>query len=247
MEPQQRGRTTVYVDCRRDLDVHIGEPLLNALRAPLSLLLDSARWLAAEVGAAAGAHLTAQYRTLRKRGPVNLADLQLAGAQALVPGGDVAREVAEDFQLRWSELLSGPQSDTTSLATAKLRPIADILFPRRAPMWAAARRHSPDLMLARHPGGQLQWVLGELHVAMNTLESRVFLTQSDDPDELVAATGADFPGGRIVPVYPLGARPSNARTYPPPALDPPGRFRYWSFGPDHGHETGAQSLPATSI
>jgi len=247
LEPQERGRTAVYVDCRRDLDVRLGAPLLDKLRAPLGLLLDSARWLAAEIGAAAEAHLAAQYRTLRRRGPVNLADLQLAGAHALVPGGPVAREVFEDFQLRWSELLPGPSSGTTSLPAAELRPMVDALFPRRMPMWAAARRHSPDLMLMRHPDGRLQWVLGELHVAMNTLESRVFLTQSDDPDGLVSATDADFPGGRIVPVYPIEARPSNTRTYPPPALDPPGRFRYWSFGPDRGHETGACSLPATSV
>ncbi len=250
LERDQRGRTVAYLDCRRDLDVRLGSQLVDALRAPLGLLLNSARWLAGEVGAAVEAYLRDQYHDLRAQGPVNLADLQLAGAPALVPGGPVVREVFEDFQLRWSELL--PEPEPADLAPARLNsrdlaPMVDALFPSSVPRWSAARRHSPDLLLARQPDGRLQWVLGELHVAMNTLESRVFRTQADDQDTLISATAADFPGGRVVPLYPHDARPSNTRTYPPPALDPPGHFLYWSFGGDQGHESGTRSLPATSI
>jgi hypothetical protein len=250
LERDQRGRTVAYLDCRRDLDVRLGPRLMDALRAPLGLLLNSARWLAAEVGAAVESYLRAQYRGLRTRGPVNLADLQFAGAPALVPGGPVIQEVFEDFQLRWSELLPEPDPaglTPSRLSSRDLAPMVDVLFPSRVAPWAAARRHSPDLLLARQEDGRLQWVLGELHVAMNTLESRVFRTQADDPDALISATAADFPGGRVVPLYPHDARPSNTRTYPPPALDPPGRFVYWSFGTDQGHESGARSLPATAI
>jgi hypothetical protein len=250
LERGQRGRTVAYLDCRRDLDVRLGPRLVDALRAPLGLLLNSARWLAAVVGAAVEAYLRAQYHDLRAQGPVNLADLQLAGAPALVPGGPVVQEVFEDFQLRWSELLLEPDPagmEPARLSSQDLAPMVDVLFPPRVAPWAAARRHSPDLLLARQPDGRLQWVLGELHVAMNTLESRVFRTQADDPGTLISATAADFPGGRLVPMYPHDARPSNTRTYPPPALDPPGQFLYWSFGADQGHESGARSLPATAI
>jgi hypothetical protein len=39
----------------------------------------------------------------------------------------------------------------------------------------------------------------------------------------------------------------SARGYPPPSLDPPGRYRYWSFGHDAGHATGVRSTPATAL
>ena len=43
------GRTLVYEDCRRDLDVEIGADVLDELGRPLSLLLTSARWLSCEL------------------------------------------------------------------------------------------------------------------------------------------------------------------------------------------------------
>src|SRR5262249_42181794 len=40
------GRTLIYQDTVRDVDVHIGQPVLDALGGPLRVVLDSARWLA---------------------------------------------------------------------------------------------------------------------------------------------------------------------------------------------------------
>jgi hypothetical protein len=84
-------------------------------------------------------------------------------------------------------------------------------------------------------------------VAVNTTESRLFATQSDDRDALVDAVRAAWPGGRVVPVYPTDGRQVSSRTYPPPALDPPGLFRYWSFGTDDGRPDGAPSVPAAGL
>jgi len=240
------GRTAVYTDCRRDLDVTLGDDLLAGLATPLGVLLDSARWLAGQVGAVVEVALRQRYRGLRSnRSEVTLADLQFAAADVLMQGSEVLTDVVTDFQLRWAEILpAGAQDGHVSAEDA--RGLADVLFRPSGRLWTSARAHSPDLMLRSTEDGP-RWVLGELHVALNTLESRVFRTQADDVAELVRAVGADLPAGRVVPVYPSSARAVSARTYPPLALDPPGRYRYWSYGADDGHPSGAPSTPATAI
>ncbi|WP_431873286.1 lantibiotic dehydratase [Amycolatopsis sacchari] len=240
------ARTAAYLDCRRDTDVRIGSDLLDALRAPLGLLLDSARWLSAEVGDAVAEGLAERYHALAaRRGEVTLSDLQFAASDLLAPDGPAATAVLADFQLRWAELLP-PEEGELRLRTAGLRQLAAALFPPATPRWSAARQHSPDLLLARSPGGGFRWVLGELHVALNTLESRVFRTQCDDPDELVRLTAADH-AGRVVPLYPPEAPEATARTYPPLALDPPGHYRYWSYAGDEGHQDGVTPVPGTAV
>lgn len=246
--PDDLGRSAVYLDCRRDLDVRLGAPAVEELGPPLSVLLNSADWLAAEVADTVSEHLRAAFHTVRaRREVVTLADLQTAATEALVPGNRLVAPVLEDFQLRWAEILTKDGAAPTALSVARVRALADVLFPRVEPRWAAARHHTPDLLLYEKPDGTRGWVLGELHVALNTLESRLFATQCDERDELVAASAVDFAAGRIVPVYPPDGAANNSRTYPPPALDPPGVFRYWSFAADSGHEHGVSSTPATAI
>jgi hypothetical protein len=241
------GRTPVYADSRRDLDVELGEELLDGLAVPLGVLLDSARWLAGQVGETVEHELRKRHRQLRGRlARVTLADLQFASADALRQGTDLLADVVTDFQLRWSEILP-PGTGDARVEPAEARRLADALFPAGGRLWAAARAHSPDLMLRSNPDGGVQWVLGELHVALNTLESRVFRTQCDDEAELVSLVAATGSPGRVVPVYPNSSRAVSARTYPPLALDPPGRYRYWSYGNDDGHPSGAVSTPATAL
>lgn len=244
----RHARTPAYLDCRRDTDVRLGPGPVEALRAPLGLLLDSARWLANEVADAVEHELVQRHRQLRAGRPeVNLADLQFAGSDVLSPDGAVAQAVAEDFALRWAEILPAAAGEAeVRLDSGSIRSAIAALFPPSPPRWSAARQHSPDLMLARHRGG-LRWVLGELHVALNTLESRVFLTQSDDREELIRLTGEDLAAGRIATVYPPQAPEATSRTYPPLALDPPGRYRYWSYGPDDGGPGAAPTVPGTAV
>ena len=45
------GRTLVYEDCRRDVDVELGPEFMQALSPPMSLLLTSARWLTYQTAA----------------------------------------------------------------------------------------------------------------------------------------------------------------------------------------------------
>ncbi|KHL08944.1 lantibiotic biosynthesis dehydratase-like protein [Mumia flava] len=243
------GRCIVYEDCRRDLDVDIGADLVDDLRAPLALLLDTARWLVAETGAEVERDLAAREASLREASgrPVALCDLVMASGDVLggLPGTAVSR-VAADFRARWAELLA-TATDASRLTTARLTPLVRLLFPSGPVRWRAARQHSPDMMLRERPGDRPQWVLGELHLAVNTLENRAFATQADDRAELVAATAADFPDGRFVPVLPARSPDVTSRTYPPLALDLPDRYRYWSWTDDEGHPSGRPTLPGAGL
>jgi lantibiotic biosynthesis dehydratase-like protein len=243
------GRTPVYADCRRDLDVVLGEDLLDGLATPLGVLLDSARWLAGQVGETIETALRQRFVELAARvGEVTLADLQFVAADLLDPAANALADIRTDFQLRWAEILPATETDVpVDMPVDIARRLADTLFPATGTLWAAARLHSPDLMLRDAPPGAPRWVLGELHVGLNTLENRFFRTQADDPDELVAAVAADVARGRVVPVYPNTSREVSSRTYPPLCLDPPGRYRYWSYGSDHGVTSGAPSTPATAL
>lgn len=253
-KPVQRyGRALVYEDCRRDLDVTIGADLTDGLRRPLGLLLDSARWFVAELGLEVEADLTQRYRKLAADGrDVTVSDLVFVSGDVLngLPGTAVTR-VADDFQARWAELLATARPTAPDaglrLDCAGAARLAAALFPARPIGWRAAVQHSPDLMVSIGADGTAQWVLGELHMALNTLENRPFLTQSDSPDAMSAASAADFAGGRIVPLYPPDAPEVTSRTYPPLAMDRPDLYTYWSYAADHGHADGAPSLPGAAL
>lgn len=247
--PQETGRTLVYPDCRSDVQAAVGGDLIGLLRKPLGLLLDSARWFTAQVAAEVNGALGEIYHSLnRRRSAVTLSDLHFAAADILTgaPGTPV-HAVAADFRLRWQEILGERLNDSGELniASADIAPLVAALFPASRPGWAAARNHSPDLMLAR-TGKGMRWVLGELHLAMNTLENRFFHTLADDRDELAGLTAQDMVNGRVVPCYPNGPL-VDSRRYPPLAVHVPGTYLYWSYGDDLGAPGAAHSVPATAL
>ena len=91
------------------------------------------------------------------------------------------------------------------------------------------------------------WVLGELHMALNTLENRVFHTQAVDREAMLAASEADLRAGRILPLYPNDAPEVTPRTYPPTAVHVRDAFVYWSYAHDSGHPSGAAALPSAGL
>jgi hypothetical protein len=246
------GRTPVYLDARRDIDVRIGSEALARLAAPLGLVLDSARWFVGQVAQELRTGIHDRLRDLQARRPgrpVNLSDLLLACADLLAgaPGTGVD-SVVDDLELRWAEILR-PARTGHDLTVAELAPMVATLFPPTRSPWAAGRNQSPDVMLGYLDGRSRPpvWVLGELHVAFNGLENRVFHTQATDRAALAAASALDFPGGRILPLYPVDGADVSSRTYPPTAVHLPGRFTYWSYAADDGHPEGAAGIPGTAI
>jgi hypothetical protein len=72
-------------------------------------------------------------------------------------------------------------------------------------------------------------VLGEIHLAMNTVESRLFVEQHDHPDHLLALAERDAAGRRVYAVQRRSSPFVTSRVSPPTALLSP-EYLYWTMG-----------------
>nr|ASV46747.1 hypothetical protein [uncultured bacterium] len=248
------GRTLIYHDTVRDVRVRVGRPVLDALAAPLGLVLDSGRWLTGAVAERYHDLLAGIVRRhdgvmpLTRLVMVAAPDLTATVAKTLPP--PVAEVVAE-FQRRWARLLGSlPDGGRHHLRVADVAELAAELFPPLPPRWANARQHTPDLMIdAADPRavcrGDFQLVLGEIHLAMNTLESRLFVEQHDDPARLLALAERDAAGRRVYAVQRRSSPFVTSRVSPPGALLSPS-FTYWTAG-DESIECPAPPLHSADM
>ncbi|HEU4733131.1 MAG TPA: lantibiotic dehydratase [Kofleriaceae bacterium] len=206
------GRTPLYEDCRRDLDLELGRPVLDRLAAPLELLLHSARWFTHEIAARYRSALAAIYRGLRGHGDpgVDFARFWQA-VPALFPGGGAAgsivAEVRDELHRRWAAALAVDRAErSVQRDAAALAGEIERAFAAPCPGWPAARHHSPDVMIAaRGPDaierGEYLIVIGELHTGFCTVAQPLFVKQHPHSDELIAARAADIPRVCIAPVW----------------------------------------------
>jgi hypothetical protein len=235
------GRTLVYLDARRDVRVVVGRAVLDALAAPLGLLLDSARWLVARAAEEYRAVFLSVYdkESARSGSPdVPLALLiTLAASELTATGRELpapVRTAIAEFQRRWARVLTWPDGvrrhhvDSATIAAAVVREFGGATTP-----WRAATQHSPDVMIAAADPdavarGDFLLVLGELHVAINSLDNRFFVQHHDDPQRLREAAEADFAGRRIYAALPKSSPFVSSRVWPPIALLSD-QYTYWSW------------------
>jgi hypothetical protein len=206
------GRTPLYEDCRRDLEVELGRPVLDRLAAPLALLLASARWFTHEIAARYRAALDAIYRRLRRADEPAVDFLRFwQEVPPLFPGADapgsIVGAVREELQRRWAAILAiDPAEPAARRSAAALAPEVHRRFAAPGPGWPAARHHSPDVMIAaRGPEalarGEGPLVLGELHAGFNTVAEPLFVGQHPRPGELIAVRDADIDRDCVAPVW----------------------------------------------
>ncbi len=251
------GRTIAYEDCVRDVRVSLGADVLASLSEPLTLVLHSARWLAASVGATYLRQLDERYERIRQRAgtcsvPLSrlLASMtrEFYAADGLPPlaGGAVA-----ELQRRWAAILAIPgDARHHRVDPAHIRAAVGAAFASDPPAWSGGLRHSPDILIDAKSidainRGDYQLVLGELHTAFNTVESAALVEQSDQKDRLRAmarfATGA----GRIV-VNPSRDWGYVTRTRPSPDVLS-AEHVYWTASSDDVAEVTAEVIPAGAL
>lgn len=203
------ARTLVYEDCRRDLAVYAGVDLLRPILPALSLLLKSLRWFVHAAEDAFRGVLQGSYRELaakRNKTEVPAAVFaaciasQLSNAPSLL-------QVEQDFHEKWASIL--PRSGVEPMLqfrSVELRKAVDRAFPDLWPDPQPVLYYCPDLMIGAADEqairrGEALYVLGELHVAKNTLTSSLFVEQHPCKEELVSATAWDCAPGtfRILP------------------------------------------------
>lgn len=237
----EAGRTLVYPDARRDVRVSLSEDLLADLAPALDLVLRSARWFAAAAAASYRAELDVLFEQAGGGGEVPLSTLTFHLGPRLVadaPGDKPSTRVAAELRRRWASVLGAPTGGgRRQFTSAELAGAIASAFDSGGPAWAAARYHSPDLLIAAGSAeeivpGRTEVVLGELHVALNTVDARSFLAQHPDPAQLVAMITADGLTERVVPMLPKSSRAVSARTTTPAVLAD--HYRYISLGRDSG-------------
>lgn len=251
------GRTLVYEDTRRNVDVRLGTSLLGKIAEPLGLVLESAQWLAGQAAELYESRLTELHNRCRIRAQSDEVPLAMLVSSATPDLAYSAREVPplvssliRDFQDRWAAILRAPTAAREHSVAAKvIGPQVRAAFPAIPARWSAAVHHAPDIMIAAATPEDVNHanftaVLGEVHVATNTLCARPAVEMHDNPDELMAADEADHGRRRIFVVPSKDSRQVNSRTYPPALLSP--KYTYWTM---HSNISGAPGpvLPVADL
>jgi hypothetical protein len=205
------GRTLVYEDCRRDGEVRIGNEILAELGPALALLLTSARWLTFKVAQAYRTLFQEIYTELVRETGAKVIDSFSFWARVKSRLSDsktgMENALREMFQQLWAELLSLPEDGQAVTYTSEmLKARVQAAFDAPHPGWQYARYHSPDVMIAATSADAIrekdyQFVLGELHLATNTLSLGLFVNQHPSPEDLFQALEIDLPQPRITPVF----------------------------------------------
>ena len=242
------GRTLVYEDCRRDVELVLGPEQLRLLGPALAPVLQSGRWYTFTVAERYRAALVQAYRDLcAELGTTTIDYFQFWERIEPHFGGKVraaaplVREVADELNRRWMQVLGGPFTERRVTRTAaEVHAAAAEVFAAPHPGWPSARHHSPDIIIAARSAeaiaaGDVLYVMGEIHVAVNTVASQVFMNMHGDPAQVVEWTARDLPLPRVGPVIPR-ARVNRTNDVPRRAFD-------------YDLETGSarSSLPRTNV
>jgi hypothetical protein len=213
------ARTLVHEHTVRDVDVRLGPQIRDELGPPLGLVLRSARWLTVRMGD----------RVREEVGRIH-AELRAGSASSAVPaarlwyelprlfpalGADQYREtpllteLAGELRQRWLDVLDIADASVSRVqrSTADIAEAANRAFPADRPGWRIARHHSPDVLLCATDEeavnrGDYRLVLGEMHLANNTLVASLFADNHPEPVRLRQRYAADLPEGVVVTVAP---------------------------------------------
>ncbi|MFI7134849.1 lantibiotic dehydratase [Nonomuraea sp. NPDC050153] len=251
------ARTTVYEDTVRNIAVTLSGDMLNELGEPLSLVLDSVRWLASRIARGYLSRLDALYD--RACLMLGTAEVPLARLLALATRDfyldrdlpPLVRDAVEELQRRWAGILAIPDGvQRYRVEPAEIVDQVRAEFATSAPPWARGLHHSPDVLLGAESidaisRGDYQFVLGELHMTHNTVEIQTFADQHPDPDRLLAMTHAAVGEERMVLIVPR-AWEDLTRTILPASLMSP-HYRYWTRSADDVSHVPGDVIPLGAL
>jgi hypothetical protein len=193
------GRSVCYEECRRDLTLTLGPPVVEELARALVPMLAGARWYCGEVWAAglrivldALGEARADGGARANGGGARVPLLEVwvrAAPRLMLPSTrqelhsrfDGLDAVVDEFQRRWSELLDGDLDRLTERAKA--------IFADARPAWPRAVFHGPDAQIAAEDvdalnRGEFQVVVGDFHPGAVPVGLGVFLTCHPDPEQV---------------------------------------------------------------
>ncbi|MFD3483698.1 lantibiotic dehydratase [Streptomyces sp. NPDC058665] len=238
---------------RRAVDLTVGTQVLDELAGPLGLVLDSARWFCARIGAEADTWFAGAYRDLTPLfGPDNVPlDALIGRVDDRFWDAASCAHVRDELTARWERVLRpDPGARRMEYTTAELAGRAAEEFAAGPPAWYGGRHHSPDLMLAASGvdavrRGDYLAVLGELHAGIVTADCHSMTMCAADPHTVVrrpAEAALEDGPPRFVPLHHRAPGGPTGFDYPPPETFSP-RYTYLSFG----ERTGARKPPVEPV
>jgi hypothetical protein len=218
------GRTLVYEDCRRDLEVRLGERLLETLGPPLSFMLTAARWFVHEVASAYRQLFRRLYAEHVRRSGSSVMELShlwmLSQPYLFNEDKSPLGDLLSNFQRRWAELLPFDSGERrVEFKSEDLRAELERKFAAPDAGWISACYQNPDVMLAASgldaiERGDYLWVMGELHISANPIGVPLFMMHHPSPESFLEAANRDMSEPRLIPVIPKAWFDSNARLIP---------------------------------
>jgi hypothetical protein len=217
------ARTLIYEDCSRDIEVEIGQEILDSLSRPMSLMLKGARWLTAQAAQLCRDAFQEIYTDLvQQRGTPVISAMEFwsrAGNFLHNPSPSIAQRLQVTFQKKWADILSlQPDQRRVDYTSEELRAGVQAAFETTNSAWAHAGYHSPDIMLAAPSleaiqRGDYLLIMGELHVAAHTLSWSFFLEHHPSPGEFFEGIANDLPKPRLIPQVPKYWRGVSSRCH----------------------------------
>jgi hypothetical protein len=220
-EPSRRkgqayaGRTLVYSDCLRDVEFNLGGEFSDGFAA-LELLAESGRWFCWQAGEAVREVLGAVFRDISGPDGVPLATFLFQAEPRLRKSlPPVLERVTSDLVERWEEIIQvTPAAARLTRRYEDIAPLVRDAFKAPVCGWDGARYMSPDVMVA-DAGGTAILVLGEMHMAINSMRHYNFVSQHPEPARLFACLDRDLPRPRLYPTLPRESLPRlTIRTHP---------------------------------
>lgn len=231
------GRTVVFEDCRRDMTVTIGKKILDEIAPPLDLLFTGARWLTSRTFQVYSEAFLTVYDEIRRRKPAGEIEFyefwKQANALFFHETDNLAQKILPEFQEKWQRIFNlSSVEKSVRFASEEIAESVKREFATEFPGWSVAKYNSPDIMIAARDveqlnAGNLQYVLGELHLGVNTLMNTMFLRLHENPAEILQCFFDDFPNPRFIIVPPKEMVTS--RNYP---LFDPAKDFYLGFTKD---------------
>ncbi|WP_236796414.1 lantibiotic dehydratase [Amycolatopsis sp. GM8] len=219
------GRTLAYLECRRDVSVRLGQSFTDRL-APIIPVVDSIRWLTWRIRQDIEPHIQATYAAQRQRTapgePVDVASLWMAALTTVATRLDeIVTTALAEFHDRWSAILPYRSDESqVDCTTAELAVRVKEQFDAPHSGWSQARMVCPDVMISADgpdelASGRYQVVLGEIHVAVNSMDYVSLVRTHHSPGMLRASNDAAFPEPRLLPLLPTESRPRfTVRSHP---------------------------------
>jgi len=209
------GRTPIYMDAMRDLDVDLGPGVVAELAASLPPLLESSRWLCGRSFELGCGLMT---EAVGSGGPRPLAPLFGKVFAALREMPRLLAPEQDELQRRWTELLEDPDRATIG-ERARAR------FSDYGPAWPISVFHSPDIQIAAADveaveRGEYRIVIGDYHPGTSPLGQGVFSYRHPARQQFLETWGSDvgtptiYPWPPRVPQVPMTARLMPAANLP---------------------------------